>query len=99
MRKLRPRLFVRRHVQALCYEMRQRLCAVKCFTDFELGELRYCRSCSAAIWRMQQKMELMEFVVLPSSSGTESCCDFSVRESPLSQRDRTGDLSVQSQSS
>ncbi|GBO36438.1 hypothetical protein AVEN_36740-1 [Araneus ventricosus] len=59
MRRLLPRLLVRRHVQALCYElvidfayceMRHRLCAMKCVIDFELGELRCYRSCSAAIW-------------------------------------------------
>ncbi|GBM77970.1 hypothetical protein AVEN_239496-1 [Araneus ventricosus] len=39
MRRLLPRLFVRRLVQALCYEMRHILCAMKCAKDFELGEL------------------------------------------------------------
>ncbi|GBO39868.1 hypothetical protein AVEN_274829-1 [Araneus ventricosus] len=39
MRRLLPLLFMLRHVQVLCYEMRHRL--------FELGEL--C-CCSAAIW-------------------------------------------------
>ncbi|GBM92241.1 hypothetical protein AVEN_203046-1 [Araneus ventricosus] len=34
-----PPLFVSRHVQALCYEMRHRLCAMKSVIDFEMGEL------------------------------------------------------------
>ncbi|GBN19501.1 Multiple C2 and transmembrane domain-containing protein, partial [Araneus ventricosus] len=66
MRRLLPRLFVGRHVQTLYYQMRHRLCAMKCVIDFEMGE-----------------MLAIGFVVLPSSSGTESCYVFFVRESPL----------------
>ncbi|GBN76738.1 hypothetical protein AVEN_252181-1 [Araneus ventricosus] len=35
MRRLPPPYFVRRHVQALCYEMRHTLCAMKSVKDFE----------------------------------------------------------------
>ncbi|GBN25314.1 hypothetical protein AVEN_132781-1 [Araneus ventricosus] len=63
MRRLLPRLFVRRHVPALCYEMRHRLCAMKCVITLNW------ESCVAAVLPSGECSRRRNF-----STGTESRC-------------------------